>query len=48
MQCPASAAAQGLDLSVSPSLGTYALAQLDPSTLGDFTTPVPLQTATLL
>ena len=48
IQCPASAADQGLDLSVSPSLGTYALAQLDPSTLSNFATPVALQTATLL
>ncbi len=48
MQCPASAAAQDLDLSVSPSLGTYALAQVDPTTLADFATPTALQTATLL
>ncbi len=48
MQCPASAADQGLDLSASPSLGTFALAQIDPSTLRNFTTPVALQTATLL
>ncbi len=48
VQCPASAAAQGLDLSVSPSLGTYALAQVDPTTLANFATPVALQSATLL
>ncbi len=48
LQCPATAAAQGLDLSVSPSLGTYAVAQVDPTTLANFTTPVALQTATLL
>ena len=48
MQCPTGATDQGLDLSVSPSLGTYALAQVDPSTLSTFTTPVALQTATLL
>ena len=48
MQCPASAADQGLDLSVSPSLGTCALAQIDPSTLSNFATPVALHTATLL
>ena len=48
MECPAAAGDQGLDLSVSPSLGTYAVAQLDPSTLGGFTTPVTLQPATLL
>ncbi len=48
LQCPATAAAQGLDLSVSPSLGTYAVAQVNPTTLANFTTPVALQTATLL
>ena len=48
IQCPASATDQGLDLSVSPSLGTYALAQVDTSTLNTFTKPVALQTATLL
>ena len=48
MQCSTSASEQGLDLSVSPSLGTYALAQVDTSTLSHFTTPVALQTATLL
>ena len=48
MQCPESAASQGLDLSVSPSLGTFALAQLDTTTLANFSTPVALQPATLL
>ncbi len=48
MQCPASASDQGMDLSVSPSLGTYALAQADPTTLGNFAAPVALQTAQLL
>ena len=48
MQCPATATDQGLDVSASPSLGSLALAQLDPSTLADFSTPVSLQPATLL
>ena len=46
--CPSNAAAQAFDLSASPSLGTYAVAQIDPSALADFTTAVPLQTATLV
>ncbi len=48
LQCPAAASAQGLDLSASTSLGTFALAQVDPTTLANFATPVALQTATLL
>ena len=48
MQCPATATDQGLDISASPSLGSLALAQLDPTTLTDFSTPVSLQPATLL
>ena len=48
ISCPAAPADQGLDLSVSPSLGTLAVAQADPSTLADFDTPVALQPAILL
>ena len=48
ISCPATPADQGLDLEVSPSLGTLAIAQTDTSTLGNFATPASLQAATLL
>lgn len=48
ISCPATAANQALDLSVSPSLGTLAVAQADTSALANFGVATPLQTATLL
>ena len=48
MQCPTSPPSQSLSLSVSPSLGTLAVAQLDPSTMGAFSSPVALKPATLI
>ena len=48
IQCPADVSAQGLDLSVSPSLGSYAIGQVDPSVLANFATPVAVQPATLV
>ncbi len=48
MECPSSAADQALDLSVSPSLGTLAIGQVDPSTLAAFSTPQTVQPATLV
>ncbi len=48
IQCGANVADQGFDLSVSPSLGTLAIGQVDPSTLANFTSPVAVQPATLL
>ena len=47
MQCPADPTAQGLDLSVSPSLGTLAVAQTDAAALNAFATPVVLSPASL-
>lgn len=48
LQCPADASAQALDLSVSPSLGSLVLGQVDPSTLNSFSTPESVQPAILI
>lgn len=48
ISCPTSGADPSFDLSVSPSLGTLAIAEADTSALSDFSQPTPLKTATLL
>jgi uncharacterized membrane protein len=48
ISCPSTAADQSFDLQVSPSLGTLAIAEADTSALSNFSTTVPLKTATLV
>ena len=48
LQCPSDPSAQTFDLSVSPSLGTLAVAQVNQASLNTFSTPVALQPATLM
>jgi uncharacterized membrane protein len=48
LQCEGGASAQGFDLTATPSLGTLAIAGVDPSVLGNFTQAETLAPATIV